>query len=632
MRINDPLPANNRTMKTISEVRTHLIASAQALVVLAALLATQAAAGVVVLQYGFDSTSGNVAVPITDDSGSGHDGTNLILSATAPTYSADIPANRQFTTGIGSIDFTGTAAAISTANSVGVGSGQGILNAAQVYAAGGLTMEVWVKNPADGIGGAFPAVALNMGGMYCLGLYGGRLGFFAGDNNALTNWNTPSFTTNTWYHLAVVMTTTDPNAKIYSNISFYLNGQLIGSAAHTFPWFLDRATAIGNHQYNDWDNYDGLVYEPRITLGALSPSQFTIIGGQLAQTPSLSIAAGSAAGNLVLTWAQTNAVLEWAPTPGGPWTPVAATGQPYWRWSNGVLVAASAWAGPYTPVPQPASPYTYTIDSSVAARFFHLRLHPPQSGDADYVTHNTSQDARHTQKVALIQSTNIYPLVLIGDSITQTIGELPGGHYDACTDVWNKHYAPRNALNLGYNGYRTQEILWNLENGELEFPVSPKVFRILIGCNNANDRSFSSVNTASEIMAGTKAIVDLIRQRHPASKILVVRILPRGGDNQINQVTASWNFAAFAYDMQTCNDAGFLTSLLADGQHVFWVDINSVLLQPGSVEPPWGQVPSWSVNTTLLWDLLHPSSPTGCEAWCEAIEPVLSQLMGDNPL
>jgi len=230
------------------------------------------------LQYGFDYTSGTVdgngGSVINDANPGTHD--SVTIQAPGGTYSADIPTgNVQNTTGIGSLDVTGTA--ISTANSLNQGSGQGITTAADVFNAGGLTMEAWVKDIAATTGN--PGLALNMGGMYVLGVAAnGQVGFFRGDNSNDQAWTTAK-DTSSWTHLAVVMETTDPGAMNYDTITAYVDGQQIHSAGHTFPWFLDRATSVGNHQYNTgWGPMDGLVYEPRVSLGALSPEDFTIAG------------------------------------------------------------------------------------------------------------------------------------------------------------------------------------------------------------------------------------------------------------------------------------------------------------------------------------------------------------------
>lgn len=238
----------------------------------------------------------------------------------------------------------------------------------------------------------------------------------------------------------------------------------------------------------------------------------------------------------------------------------------------------------------------------------------PKPGDADYPA--ASPSARHEEKVKAVKSGD-YDLVLIGDSITHTIGEL-GGKYEPLKAVWDRHFAPRRAINLGHNGYRTENILWNLLHGELDFARSPKVFMILIGTNNTDDRHFPKVHTPEEVFAGTKAIVDLIRQRHPASRILLLRIFPRGGDHEQGISPPAFNSSAQC--IETCRRAGELTAQLADGRQVFWLDINQVFLRPDG-----------KINTDLMWDLLHPG-PAGTEAWVQAAEPMLAQLMGDQPM
>ena len=238
----------------------------------------------------------------------------------------------------------------------------------------------------------------------------------------------------------------------------------------------------------------------------------------------------------------------------------------------------------------------------------------PQLGDADFP--RPSPSARHDQKVKEVRSKN-YDVVMVGDSITHTLGEL-GGKYEPMKKVWNKHFLPLNTINLGYNGYRTEQILWNLQNGELEFKKSPKVFILLIGTNNTDDRHFKKVHNAEEIFTGTKAIVTTIQKRHPKTKILVLRIFPRGGDDEKGISPPAFNSSAKC--IETCRQAGELTRQLADGKKVFWLDINKIFLQEGG-----------SINTELMWDLLHPS-PSGAETWVNAIMPTLRKLLNNKPV
>jgi lysophospholipase L1-like esterase len=239
----------------------------------------------------------------------------------------------------------------------------------------------------------------------------------------------------------------------------------------------------------------------------------------------------------------------------------------------------------------------------------------PKAGDADYPTQARSR--RHDQKVAQVKAGH-YDLALIGDSITHTMGDMPGSVYEPLKAVWDRHFAPRHAINLGHNGFRTENILWNLENGELDFSPSPKVVVLLIGTNNTDDRNFRHVHSASQIFDGTRAIVELIRSRHPTTKILILRVFPRGGDDEHGY--AERVFHGSKQCVETCRKAGLLTSKLADGNHVFWLDINRTFLRRDG-----------TINTDLMPDLLHPNLPGG-EAWAQAIEPTLARLMGDQPI
>ena len=236
-------------------------------------------------------------------------------------------------------------------------------------------------------------------------------------------------------------------------------------------------------------------------------------------------------------------------------------------------------------------------------------------GDADFPTKNAN--SRHEEKVKAVQA-GTFDLALIGDSITHTLGDMNDGKYAPNQAVWQRHFEPRRAINLGMNGQRTEEILWNLQNGQLEFTQSPKVAMLLIGTNNADDRHFARTHSPEEIFAGTRAIVDLIRQRHPSTKILVLRVFPRGGDSEKGISPPTFNSSAKC--IETCRRAGELTASLADGKHVFWLDVNHVFLRSNG-----------TINTELMWDLLHPS-PAGAEAWVQAIEPTLAKLMGDRPI
>ena len=218
---------------------------------------------------------------------------------------------------------------------------------------------------------------------------------------------------------------------------------------------------------------------------------------------------------------------------------------------------------------------------------------------------------RHDAKVAAVRKGG-YDVVMIGDSITQTLGEMPG-EMEPLRAVWDKYLAPRKALNLGFGGYRTEDILWNLKNGQLDFPKSPKVFVLLIGTNNTDDQNQKTVHSGAQVHAGTKAIVDLIRKRHPTSKILILRPFPCGGPDSKTDFGRKYNRSAKG--IAELRKAGDLSAKLADNRNIFWLDISKVFLKPDR-----------SIDSALMPDLIHPSL-AGAEAWVSAIIPTLDKLL-----
>ena len=86
---------------------------------------------------------------------------------------------------------------------------------------------------------------------------------------------------------------------------------------------------------------------------------------------------------------------------------------------------------------------------------------------------------RHQRSLARIRQGPI-DLLFIGDSITQ-------GWEEDGRPVWNAFYQHRHAANLGYNGDQTDNVLWRLQNGELD-GITPKLAVVMIGTNNATRR------------------------------------------------------------------------------------------------------------------------------------------------
>ncbi len=182
-------------------------------------------------------------------------------------------------------------------------------------------------------------------------------------------------------------------------------------------------------------------------------------------------------------------------------------------------------------------------------------------------------------------------LLLIGDSITQ-------GWEGSGKDVWAKYYAPRNAVNLGIGGDRTQHVLWRLDNGNID-GIEPKAAVIMIGTNNAGS------NTSEEIADGVAAIVKKLRTKLPKTKLLVLAIFPRGANSEDK-------------GRQKNAGANALIAKLADGEMVHFLDIG-----------PKFTAADGTLSKEVMPDLLHLNAASYA-TWAESIEGKLKDLMGEK--
>ena len=183
-------------------------------------------------------------------------------------------------------------------------------------------------------------------------------------------------------------------------------------------------------------------------------------------------------------------------------------------------------------------------------------------------------------------------LIFIGDSITHS---WEGGG----RELWTKYYAPRNAVNMGFSGDRTQHVLWRLDNGNID-GISPKAAVIMIGTNNSNGDD----NTAEEIADGIIGICKKLRKRLPKTKILLLAVFPRGekpGPQREKNAKASE-----------------LASKIADGKMIHYLDIGPKFMEPDK-----------SLSKEIMPDYLH-LTPKGYKIWAEATEPKLKELMGEK--
>ncbi len=209
---------------------------------------------------------------------------------------------------------------------------------------------------------------------------------------------------------------------------------------------------------------------------------------------------------------------------------------------------------------------------------------------------------RHEQVLERVAQGNV-DLIMIGDSITHS-WESKG------KAVWDEYYARRNAVNMGFGGDRTQHVLWRLDHGEID-GISPTLAVLMIGTNNSNGND----NTVGEIADGIKAICARIRAKLPKTKILILAIFPRADAKQRRDKKHG---ATFNPQWAKNAEASRLASKIADGRHIFYLDINDAFLDENGV-----------LSRDIMPDLLHPNEK-GYQIWAEAMEPTIQKLMEEK--
>ena len=214
---------------------------------------------------------------------------------------------------------------------------------------------------------------------------------------------------------------------------------------------------------------------------------------------------------------------------------------------------------------------------------------------------------RFDAKQAELRATPV-DLVWYGDSITQqfeTDGPQPWARFKA---VWDRFYAPRHAINLGFKGDATAHLLWRIEHGETD-GIHPRVAIILIGANNFGHLHWPAAPT----LLGIEQIVSVLRSRLPDTKLLLLSVLPSIRSRWVDVNTAELNHA--------------LAARYRAGDEAVFVDVTALFQKPSGGVDPDGFIDPHLVPPDPP---LHPTAQMQ-ERIAETIEPVVSRLMGDAP-
>ena len=209
---------------------------------------------------------------------------------------------------------------------------------------------------------------------------------------------------------------------------------------------------------------------------------------------------------------------------------------------------------------------------------------------------------------AILEQIHTHPdtsLVLIGDSITNNYDKAnpPDENFQP---TWNEFYAPRKALNLGFSGDTTANVLWRLNHGELD-GIRPKVAIVLIGTSNTGHGQ-----TGEQTEVGIDAVVNRIEELLPQTHVLLLGILPsKVSDDKTSRDQAINSYLATCY---------------GENPRVTYLDIGSIFEKDGAIDVSVFYDPRLPTPRKAL----HPDT-NGQRMMAEATEPTLATLMGDTP-
>jgi lysophospholipase L1-like esterase len=183
-----------------------------------------------------------------------------------------------------------------------------------------------------------------------------------------------------------------------------------------------------------------------------------------------------------------------------------------------------------------------------------------------------------------------YRVLFFGDSITE---RWEMSLWDA-KPVWDANMPKRGVLNAGVSGDRTEHLRWRFEHGNLDGPV-PKGAIVLIGTNDLGHG-----RPPAEAAEGIRQVLLSLRDRMPATRILLLGLWPRGAatDDPLRQAVVAVNNL-----IQTC----------ADGM-IAYADIGGVLLDPKG-----------DLSKDLSPDLLHFNG-AGYERLVPRLDPLIDRI------
>jgi lysophospholipase L1-like esterase len=204
----------------------------------------------------------------------------------------------------------------------------------------------------------------------------------------------------------------------------------------------------------------------------------------------------------------------------------------------------------------------------------------------------------HEQLVHKAQQGGI-DVFFVGDSIIRRWG-ASDPQYRPLLENWKTNFFGWNAADFGWGADRIENILWRLQNGELE-GVNPKVIVVLAGINNVGTKP-GDAEEVQDISRGLRAIMAVCHEKAPKATIIMTAIFPRNDNLNV---------------IPTINQINTNIARMADGKEVRYLDINDKLADKE------GRLFPGMVNA----DKLHPTLKA-YQIWADVLRPILGEVLG----
>lgn len=206
-------------------------------------------------------------------------------------------------------------------------------------------------------------------------------------------------------------------------------------------------------------------------------------------------------------------------------------------------------------------------------------------------------EQRHTE-ILRIKDTVKPEIILIGDSITHLWGGPPNEPKgNRGQQAWAHTFGSRPVLNLGFGWDRTQNVLYRIQQGELD-GLHPRLVVIHIGTNNLAGTKNARANTPAEIAEAIGVIVDRVQEKCPDAAVVLMAVFPRG-EKPAN---------GHRIKIKEINER---LAPLGQRHGVTLLDITTRLTNPDG-----------TLSREIMPDFLHPAE-RGYAIWGEALKPHL---------